>query len=187
MVNRAQIRPGQTVAIFGCGGVGLAAVQFADLAGARTLAVDLVDEKLRLAKTFGAWETVNPREVEDVVKEVRRLSGGGVDAALEVIGNPSTIQQAFETLKWGGRLVIVGYTDKEVALSAAKIMFREMEVMGSLGCGLQDFPKIIDLAARGRLKVQEMVSHRLPLSKIEDGFGLLESGDPSLLRSIALP
>ncbi|MEE9164064.1 MAG: zinc-binding dehydrogenase [Thermoplasmata archaeon] len=187
VVNRARIRPGQTVAIFGCGGVGLAAVQFADLAGARTIAVDLVEEKLRLAKTFGAWETVNPREVKDAVKEVRRLSGGGVDAALEVIGNPATIQQAFATLKRGGRLVVVGYTDKEVALSAAKIMFREMEVMGSLGCGLQDFPKVIDLAARGRLKVREMVSHRFPLAEIENGFRLLETGDSHLLRGIAIP
>ncbi|MCJ2531806.1 MAG: zinc-binding dehydrogenase, partial [Candidatus Thermoplasmatota archaeon] len=186
VVNRAQIRPGQTVAIFGCGGVGLAAVQFADLAGARTIAVDLVEEKLRLAQTFGAWETVNAREVKDVVKEVRRLSGGGVDAALEVIGNPATIQQAFATLKWGGRLVVVGYTDKEVALSAAKLMFREMEVMGSLGCGLQDFPKVIDLAARGRLKVREMVSHRFPLEQITEGFRLLEGGDPSLLRGVVV-
>jgi 6-hydroxycyclohex-1-ene-1-carbonyl-CoA dehydrogenase len=187
VVNRAQVRPGQTVAVFGCGGVGLAAVQFADLAGGRTIAVDLVDEKLRLAKTFGAWETVNPREVEDVGKEIRRLSDGGVHAALEVIGNPLTMQQAFESLRWGGRLVVVGYSDRKLALSAAKLMFREMEVMGSLGCGLQDFPKIIDLAARGRLKVQEMVSHRLPLAKIEDGFDLLERDDPTLLRSIALP
>ncbi len=187
VVNRAQVRPGQTVAIFGCGGVGLAAVQFANLAGARIIAVDVVEEKLRLAKTFGAWETVNPREVKDAVKEVRRLSGGGVDAALEVIGNPATIQQAFATLKWGGRLVVVGYTDKEVAFSAAKLMFREMEVMGSLGCGLQDFPKVIDLAARGRLKVREMVSHRFPLAEIEDGFRLLESGDSTLLRGIAIP
>ncbi|MFQ6013391.1 MAG: zinc-binding dehydrogenase [Thermoplasmata archaeon] len=187
VVNRAQVRPGQTVAVFGCGGVGLAAVQFASLAGARTIAVDLVDEKLRLARTFGAWETVNPGEVEDAVKEVRRLSDGGVDAALEVIGNPSTIQQAFATLRWGGRLVVVGYTDKEVAFNAAKLMFREMEVMGSLGCGLQDFPRVIDLAARGRLRFQEMVSHRFPLEEIAEGFRLLERGDPSLIRGIVLP
>ncbi|MFQ5987103.1 MAG: alcohol dehydrogenase catalytic domain-containing protein [Thermoplasmata archaeon] len=186
VVNRARIRPGQSVAIFGCGGVGLAAVQFAALAGARTVAVDLVEEKLRMAKTFGAWETVNPGEVEDPAKEVRRLSGGGVDAALEAIGNPSTIRQAFDTLKRGGRLVVVGYTDKEVAFSGAKLMFREMEVMGSLGCGLQDFPKVLDLAARGRLKVREMVSHRLSLEEIGEGFRLLEEGDPSLLRGIVV-
>ncbi len=82
--------------------------------------------------------------------------------------------------------MVVGYSEKDVSLSAAKLMFREMEVFGSLGCGLQDFPKVIDLAARSLLKVTEMVSHRFSLEDIEDGFGLLEAGDPSLLRGIVL-
>lgn len=187
VVNRAQVRPGQTVAIFGCGGVGLATVQMASIMGGRVIAVDLVEEKLRLAREFGASATVNPSTVEDVPKEVRRLSGGGVDVALEVIGNPSTIQQAFNSLRWGGRLVVVGYTDKDVVISGAKLMFREMEVRGSLGCGLQDFPRVIDLAARGLLKVKEMVSHRFPLEDIGEGFRLLEEGHPGLLRGIVVP
>ncbi len=104
--------------------------------------------------------------------------------ALEVVGNPVTLEQAFNSLKWGGRLVAVGYTDQKVSLSAAKIMFREMEVRGSLGCGLQDFPRVIDLAARGLLKVKEMVSHRFPLPEINRGLALLEKGEPSLLRGL---
>ncbi|MCJ2519875.1 MAG: zinc-binding dehydrogenase [Candidatus Thermoplasmatota archaeon] len=186
VINRAEVKPGQTVAIFGCGGVGLAAVQMAVLAGARVVAVDLVEEKLLLAEDFGAWLTINASGVDDAAKEVRRLTSGGADVALEVIGNPATIRQAFDSLRWGGRLMVVGYTDKEVSFSGAKLMFREMEVRGSLGCGLHDFPKVIDLAAMGLLKVKEMVSHRFALEDINEGFRLLETGDPGLLRGIVL-
>ncbi len=187
VINRAQVKAGQTVAIYGCGGLGLATVQMAALVGARVVGVDLVPEKLRLARKFGAAETVDASSVEDAAKEVRRISSGGVDVAMEVIGNPTTIQQAFNSLKWGGRLVVVGYTHEDVSLSGAKIMFREMEVLGSLGCGLQDFPRVIDLVARGLLKVKEMVSHRFPLEAINEGFSLMERGDPSLLRGIVVP
>ncbi len=186
VINRAEVKPGQTVAVFGCGGIGMATVQMAALAGARVVAVDLVEEKLHLAMNLGAAATVNPSEVEDPVKEVRRFGEGGVDVALEAIGNPVTVRQAFDALKWGGRLVVMGYTDKDVTLSGAKLMFREMEVRGSLGCGLQDFPKVIDLAARGLLKVKEMVSHRFSLDEINDGFRLLATGEPTLLRGVVL-
>ncbi len=186
VINRAAVKPGQTVAIYGCGGLGLATVQMAALAGARVIAIDLIPGKLRLAEEFGAEESVNAAEVEDTAKEVRKLSGGGVDVAMEVIGSPATIQQAFNSLKWGGRLVVVGYTSRDVALSGAKIMFREMEIVGSLGCGLQDFPRVIDLVARGLLEVEAMVSHKFALEEINDGFGLLERGDPGLVRGIVV-
>ncbi len=186
IVNRAEVRPGETVVIFGCGGVGLAAVQLAVLAGARVIAVDLVEEKLRLAKEFGAWAVINASGVEDAAREVRKLTGGGADTALEVIGRPSTIQQAFNSLKWGGRLVVVGYTDQDVPLSGAKLMFREMEVRGSLGCGLHDFPRVMELAALHRIRVKDMVSHRFSLENIMDGFRLLEEGHRDLLRGIVV-
>lgn len=187
VINRAEVKPGQTVAIFGCGGLGLPTVQMAALAGGRVIAVDVLPEKLRLAEEFGAWGTVDASKTENVPREIRRLSGGGVDVALEVIGNPATIAQAFHALKWGGRLVVVGYTDRDVSLSGAKLMFREMEVRGSLGCGLQDFPRVIDLVARGALQVEPMVSHRFPLEDINRGFDLLDAGDPDLIRGISIP
>lgn len=187
VVNRAEVRPGEVVAVFGCGGVGLATVQLVALAGGKPIAVDVVPQKLSLASKFGAWQTVDATSVEDPAKEVRRLSEGGVDVALEVIGKPLTIQQAFNSLKWGGRLVVVGYTDQDVILSGAKLMFREMEVRGSLGCGLQDFPRVIDLAARGLIDVGGMVSHRYPLEEVETPFSMLANGHPDLLRAIITP
>lgn len=151
------------------------------------VAVDVVEKKLDLARAFGATSTVNAAHVEDVPRAVRSATEGGAEVALEVIGRQETIRQAFDALRWGGRLVVVGYPEGDVTLNGAKLMFREMEVRGSLGCGLQDFPALIDLAGRGLLPVREMVSHRFPLEDIGEGFDLLEKGDSALLRSIATP
>jgi 6-hydroxycyclohex-1-ene-1-carbonyl-CoA dehydrogenase len=187
VVNRAAVRPGQQVAIFGCGGVGLAAVQMAALAGGSVVAVDLLPAKLAKAKEFGAVETVNASEAEDVAKAVRRATGGGADVALEVIGNPATIEQAFRAVRPGGRVVVVGFSAKDVALNAGRLMFREIEILGSLGCGLQDFPRLLELVRTGRLRVAPLVTHRFPLEAINEGFRLLEEGHPDLIRGIVVP
>ena len=187
VVNRAEVRPGQWVAVFGCGGVGLAAVRMAVLAGGRVVAVDISPPKLDLARSLGAAETVNAKEVEDVPKALRKITGGGPDTALEVIGNPKTIAQALASVRPGGRVVVVGYTDAEVAVNMGRIMFREIEVRGSLGCGLQDFPKVIELVRSGQIPLGKFVTHTFPLEKINEGFRLLESSEPTLVRAITVP
>src|SRR5437867_3530049 len=108
-INTAQIRPGETAAVFGCGGVGLNVIQGAALCGAsRIIAVDLVDSKLKLAREFGATDLVNGKQT-DAVDAIKSLTGGfGVDYGFEVIGIPSAIRQAFDALKRGGKAVIVG-------------------------------------------------------------------------------
>jgi 6-hydroxycyclohex-1-ene-1-carbonyl-CoA dehydrogenase len=181
--NRAKVRPGDIVCVYGCGGVGMNVVQVAVAAGALVVAVDVDDDKLRMASDFGAWKTVNAKAL-DPAKEVRKLTGGGADIAIEAIGNPATIEQAFSSLKTGGRLCIVGYTAHDVKISAARIMFREMEVVGSLGCRPVDYHKIVDMAKGGRIKVSEMVTSRFPLAEINDAFDLLRSGKS--LRSIVV-
>ena len=174
--NRARVRPGDTVAVFGCGGVGLNVVQCAVAAGGIVVAVDLDDEKLKLARELGASETVNGRKTDRPDKEVKRLTGGGVDIALEAIGNPRTLAQAFDSLRRGGRLVVIGFCGEPVQWAPSKVMFHEMEVLGSLGCGPGDYPPLIDLVRRGRLKVAPLVSGRLPLHRINDGLDLLRHG-----------
>ncbi|MCK5291504.1 MAG: zinc-binding dehydrogenase [Thermoplasmata archaeon] len=187
VVNRGKVKAGETVAIFGCGGVGLSAVQMASVVGASVIAVDIFDEKLEMAKKLGASETINGKNEEDVAKKIRKITGGGADVAMEVIGIPATIQQAYEAVKWGGTVVVVGYTHKDITINAGRMMFREIEMKGSLGCGLQDFPKIIELVSSGKLKVEPLVTHQYPLDQINEGFELLERGDASLIRSIAIP
>jgi 6-hydroxycyclohex-1-ene-1-carbonyl-CoA dehydrogenase len=182
VTNRARVKPGDTVVVFGCGGIGINVVQVAKAAGGIVLAVDVREKKLDWAKQFGADYVVLAQETEDAAKQIRKLTGGGADVALEAIGNPRTIQQAFNSLRAGGRLVLVGYSPEEVALSAARIMYREMEIVGSLGCRPVDYPKIIALVKLGRLKVKELVTHKLPLQEINAAFELIRQGES--LRSV---
>lgn len=185
--NRAQVKPGDTVVVFGCGGIGINIVQVAAAVGGSVIAVDILDKKLELAKKFGATAAINPTKVEKIGKEIKKLTGGGADIAIEAIGKPETIQDAFGTLRKGGRLVIVGFSDKSIILGAGKIMFFEMEIVGSLGCRPVDYPKIIEMARLGKIKVAELVTNRFPLDKINDAFDLLRSGDENVIRSIVTP
>ncbi|HEX9058255.1 MAG TPA: zinc-binding dehydrogenase [Ktedonobacterales bacterium] len=176
--NRAEVRPGDNVVVYGCGGVGLNVVQFAHLAGGIVIAVDIADEKLEQAHRLGATATINPRhESASVAKAVRKLTGGaGADIAIEAIGNPATMKDAFSTLRPGGRLVVVGYSDAEVALNAGRIMYREMEIRGSLGCRPVDYPRVIELARTGRIEVASLVTARFPLAEINAGLDTLRAG-----------
>jgi len=185
VVNRGQVRAGQSVVVFGCGGIGLNVVQIAAAVGATVIAVDILDSKLEWARKLGAVATVNPKQVERVDKEVRKLTGGGAEVALEAIGNPATMEQAYACLRPGGRLVVVGYSDKDMRLNAGRTMFRELEVVGSLGCRPVDYPKVIELARLGKIKVAELVSHRFPLSEINAAFDALRRG--GVLRAVAVP
>jgi Zn-dependent alcohol dehydrogenase len=173
--------------VFGCGGVGINAVQIAAAVGASVIAVDIIAEKLQLAKKFGAMEVINAKETERIDKAVKKITGGGADVAFEVIGNPATIQAAFSCIRKGGRTVVVGYTNKNVELPASKIMFFEQEIVGSLGCRPVDYPKIIEMARNGKIKIKELVTGRFPLEKINQAFDLLRSSDPQVLRSIVIP
>lgn len=183
--NRARVQPGDTVAVFGCGGVGINAVQLAAAAGGSVIAVDIHERKLAWAKQFGAAETINAGHVDRVSKEIKKLTGGGADVAMEVIGNPRTIEEAFESVRVGGRLCVVGYTQENVALSAGKIMFKEIEVVGSLGCRPIDYVPLIRMVEQGRIDVKRQVTHRFPLDELDKAFEVMKEGVS--LRSIVLP
>ncbi len=175
--QRGQVRPGDTVAVVGCGGVGLNVVQCAALAGATVIAVDLNDGRLALASRMGARHTINPATTERVDKEVRTLTDGGVDVAFEVVGNPKTIDLAFNLLRKGGRLVVIGFSHEPVPINAARLMFYELELVGSLGCGGGLYPEIVALVAAGRIDLGPIVSGTFPLDRINEGFDRLRRGE----------
>lgn len=181
VVNRGEIKPGQVVSVFGCGGVGINVVQFAVLAGARVIAVDISDEKLELAKKLGAFATYNAKE-EKVDKAIRKATGG-CDVSFEVIGKPAVMLQAMATLKTGGRFVMVGYSAEEVALSAARIMYREMDIRGSLGCRPVDYHTIVELVDQGRIALEPLISKRYPIADINRAFDDLREGKP-IIRNL---
>ena len=177
VTRRARVRPGEIVAVVGCGGVGLNVVQCATVAGGRVIAVDLNDDRLAAAKRLGAVTTINPSTVERLDKHVRGLTDGGVDVAFEAIGNPKTMRAAYGLLRRGGRLCVIGYTHEDVTLSAAKLMYYELEVMGSLGCGAGEYPEIIALVEAGRLQLDPVVSGTLALDDMATGFDRLRRGE----------
>lgn len=184
VVNRAQVRAGDRVAIFGCGGVGLSAIQFAALAGARVIAVDLDEKKLALARELGASDVLAAGSVTECGKEIRRRTGG-VDRALECIGKPQTLRQAHDSLRVGGRLCIVGYCATPVEMTVARIMFQEQEVVGSLGCRPIDFGRVLSLVGTGRFRLAPLVTARRPLGEIALALDDLRAGRG--VRSVVLP
>ncbi|HUI24549.1 MAG TPA: Zn-dependent alcohol dehydrogenase [Candidatus Kryptonia bacterium] len=181
--NTAQVRPGETVAVFGCGGVGLNVIQGAALCGAsKIIAVDLMPYKLKLAQEFGATDIVNAKDA-DAVDGVRGLTDGiGVDYAFEVIGAPAVIQQAFLAVKRGGKAVIVGVPGfgTEVSFMGASFPLEEKSVIGSLyGSGnlRRDMPKLIELYMHKKLKLDELISRRIKLDDINAAFEAMEKGE----------
>ncbi|HUU83328.1 MAG TPA: zinc-binding dehydrogenase [Phycisphaerae bacterium] len=183
--NRARVRPGDTVVVFGCGGVGINAVQMASAAGGYVIAVDVNPRKLEWALEFGAAQTINAQEVERVSKVVKKMTGGGADIAMEVIGNPRTIEEAFECVRVGGRLCVVGYTHEAISIVAGKIMFKEIEVVGSLGCRPLDYGPLIRMVEQGKIDVKRQVTHRFGLEDIGKAFAAMKEG--LSLRSIVIP
>jgi threonine dehydrogenase-like Zn-dependent dehydrogenase len=105
--------------------------------------------------------------------------------ALEAIGHPATQELALSCVRTGGRVVLVGYSPDTFPLNAGRVMYREIEVTGSLGCRPVDYPRVIELARTGKIQLAKMVTHRFPLEKIMDAFGVLRSGEA--IRAVVVP
>ncbi len=185
VVNRGEVQPGDSVVVFGCGGVGINIVQIAAAVGAQVVAVDIADEKLEMARQLGAQTVVNTRHFERIDKEIRKLTGGGADVGFEAIGNPATQEQTFASVRNGGRVVLVGYSPKAMTLNSGRVMYREMEVIGSLGCRTVDYPRVLELARLGKIKIKELVSARFPLDEINRALDYVRSGEG--IRSVVVP
>jgi 6-hydroxycyclohex-1-ene-1-carbonyl-CoA dehydrogenase len=175
--RRAKVRLGESVVVVGCGGVGLNVVQCAAAAGGRVIALDLNDARLDLAKRLGAATVINTTGMDRVDKKIRELTDGGADVAIEAIGNPATIELAFGLLRRGGRLCVIGYSHEPVSLSAARLMYYELEIVGSLGCGAGEYREILSLVAAGTLQLEPIVSGTIPLADINEGLDRLRRGE----------
>ena len=181
---------GDSVAVFGCGGVGDAAIEGSRLAGAHTIiAVDIDPRKLEWAREFGATHTVNSAE-EDPVEAIRALTGGnGVDVAIEAVGLPVTYEQAFYSRDLAGTVVLVGVPNPEMRIELPMI-----EVFGRGGSlksswygdclPSRDFPMLIDLHLQGRLALDRFVSETIGLDEVEAAFHKMECGE--VLRSVVV-
>jgi len=181
-VRAGRIRPGESVVVIGCGAVGLSAVQGARIAGASTIvAVDVNPRKLRWAESFGATHVVDATRADPVAVVRGLTSGRGADVAIEAAGLNLTMRQTLEASRPGGRVVILGKTPagQDVTFPFASLMGEREIVRTSYGMARPrvDFPRLADLYLRGELRLDEMISARLPLADINAGFDELERGN----------
>jgi S-(hydroxymethyl)glutathione dehydrogenase / alcohol dehydrogenase len=184
--NTAKVEPGTTVAVIGCGGIGLNAIQGARIAGAaRIVAIDMLDNKLELASQFGATDLVNAIGT-DPVREVLDLTGGGVHYAFEAIGLKIAAEQAFNMLRAGGTATVIGMIPVGQSIELPGVSFlAERRIQGSnMGSNRfrVDMPRYVDMYLDGRLKLDELVSARIGLDEVNDGFENMKSG--SVARSV---
>jgi len=185
-LNTAKVEPGSTVAVIGCGGVGLSAIQGAILAGAlRVIAIDRVETKLTMASEFGATDVIDASS-GDVVKKVLDLTNGGVDYSFEAIGAKETAEQAFGMLQAGGTATIIGMIPQGTKIELDGPSFlRERKIQGSsMGSNRfrTDMPRYIEFYLQGRLKLDQMVSQRLSLGDVNGAFEDMKLG--TVARSV---
>ncbi len=187
-MNTAKVEPGSTVAVIGCGGIGLNAIQGARLAGAlRIIAIDAIEDKLTRARDFGATDVIDA-STGDVEARVKDLTNGGVDYSFEAIGKKETAEQAFGMLRAGGTATIIGMIPLGTKIELDGYAFlREKRIQGSsMGSNhfRVDMPRYIDFYLQGRLKLDELVSRRLRLEDVNDAFKYMKEG--SVARSVMM-
>ena len=182
MTNTARVRPGSSVAVLGCGGVGLNVVQGARLAGATTIiAVDLNGRKLEMARQFGATHTINASE-QDPVEGIKELTGGGAHYAFEVIGLfGEPYVQSIQCTRCRGMTVWVGNAPVNTIVSFdSRELMAEKTVIGCMyGSAVPrvEFPRLLNLYRSGQLKLDELVTRQLGLEEVNEAFDLLARGE----------
>ncbi|HEX7038054.1 MAG TPA: Zn-dependent alcohol dehydrogenase [Pseudomonadales bacterium] len=188
VIHTAKVEPGSTVAVIGCGGVGLSAINGAAIAGAaRIIAVDMVPSKLELARKFGATDVVNAKD-GDPVQAVRELTGGGVHYSFEAIGLKQTAEQSFKMLARGGVATIIGMipVGTNIELHGPEFLM-ERKIQGSnMGSNRfrVDMPRFVELYLQGRLHLDDLISRRIRLEDVNDGLKALETGE--VARSVII-
>ncbi len=188
VIHTSSVRPGETVVVFGCGGIGLSAINGAAIAGAgRIIAVDVVGSKLNLAKHFGATDVVNSKEV-DVIGTIQEMTKGVVHHSFECVGLKQTAEQAFRVLGRGGTANIIGMipVGTNIELHGAEFL-QEKRIQGSVMGSNRfpvDMPRLVDFYLNGKLKLDEMISSRIKLEQVNDALQELKSGE--VARSVII-
>jgi S-(hydroxymethyl)glutathione dehydrogenase/alcohol dehydrogenase len=185
-----KVEPGSTVAVFGLGGIGLNVIQGAKMVGAtRIIGIDLNPSKVALAKKFGMTDFVNPSEVEDVVDHLIDMTGGGVDYSFECIGNVNVMRQALECCHkgWGESCIVgVAGAGQEIATRPFQLVtgrsWRGTAFGGARG--RTDVPKIVDWYMEGKIQIDDLITHTMPLEDINKAFELMHAGES--IRSVVV-
>lgn len=186
----AKVEPNSRVVVFGLGGIGLNVIQAARLVGARQIiGVDINPSKVELARKFGMTDFINPKEVHNVVEAIVELTKGGADYTFECIGNVTTMRQALEACHkgWGESIIIgVAGAGQEISTRPFQLVTGRVWRGSAFGGarGRTDVPKIVDMYMEGRLNIDDLITHTMPLEKINDAFDLMHEGKS--IRSVVL-
>ena len=177
----AKVAPGETVAVIGCGGIGLSAVQGARIAGAnKIIAVDMNAGKLELAQQLGATHMVNASEA-DPVSAVKELTGGGVHHSFEAVGLKQTAEQAYQMLRNGGQATVIGMipVGTQIEIHGPELLYEKTLTGSNMGSNQfrTDMPRYIEMYLDGRLHLDEMVSNTITLDEINEGFENMKTGN----------
>ncbi len=167
VVDKAAVKPGETLAVHGCGGVGLSSIMIGAAVGATVIAVDIIDEKLELAKQVGATHTINAARTNDVGQAIRDLTSGGADASIEALGITDTFHNSLRCLKKLGRHVQIGqpldaHANPEIPLLET-VYYRQLVIMGSRGLPALRFPALFEMISAGRLNIEKLIRTRIAL------------------------
>jgi S-(hydroxymethyl)glutathione dehydrogenase/alcohol dehydrogenase len=186
VIRTAKVPPGANVAVIGCGGIGLNCIQGAVIAGAdRIIAIDINDGKLATAAKFGATDLIN-NSAGDAIERINDLLPGGVDYSFEALGKKETFELAFNVLRPSGTATVIGVADGNVELPALAFL-GERKMQGCLMGSMQfrkDLPYLLNLYRAGRLKLDELVSNRIALEDINEGYAAITDG--SIARSVVV-
>ncbi|MEX2353628.1 MAG: zinc-binding dehydrogenase, partial [Gammaproteobacteria bacterium] len=190
VVYTAKVEPGSTVAVFGLGGIGLNVIQGARMVGAdRIIGIDTNPGKQALAESFGMTDFINPKDVDDVTAAVIELSKGGVDYSFECIGNVKTMRQALECCHkgWGQSIIIgVAGAGQEIATRPFQLVTGRVWRGTAFGGarGRTDVPKIVDWYMEGKINIDDLITHTMPLDQINSAFDLMHAGKS--IRSVVV-
>jgi len=176
----AQVEPGSTVAVIGCGGIGLSAINGASIAGAgRIIAIDIHDDKLTLAREFGATDGINGNDV-DPVTAVIEMTEGGVDYSFEALGRKETCEQAFDMLRPSGTACIIGMVPEgqKIEIDAARLIYDRRLIGCDMGSNVFriDMPRLVDFYLQGRLNLDALISQRVPLEQVNEAYADMLTG-----------
>lgn len=184
--TRGAVGPGDTVLVFGCGVIGLGALVASHHKGAETIAVDIDNSKLMLARKMGADHVINSDEKSLEDEAVRLTDGHGPRVVIEAVGLPRTFRQAVDIVSFAGRVVYIGYSKKPVEYETSTFVLKELDIRGSRNALMEDFQSVIRMFAQGDVDLEQVITHRFDLLQIGQALELWKSHPERVTKILAI-
>jgi alcohol dehydrogenase len=179
VVARAQVAPGEWIAVHGCGGIGLSAVMIAAAAGAQVIAIDIAQPALALARQFGATVTADASATTDIAEAIISATGGGAHVSIDALGSQATCTASINCLRRHGRHIQVGVLPDPPSVPMHRVMGLELTILGSHGMAARDYPPMLDLINAGRLRPDLMITKTIGLDDAPSALVALGSSSPT--------